>query len=82
MDIGSSTGGFTDCMLKHGAVKVYAVDVGKGLLNWYDKRDLKWEISTSERASYVMSLPNLQLNAEFRCCDFTCWKGEIWYAYT
>ncbi|BAL80915.1 TlyA family RNA methyltransferase [Caldisericum exile] len=33
IDIGSSTGGFTDCLLKHGAKKVYAVDVGKNLLD-------------------------------------------------
>lgn len=33
-DLGSSTGGFTDCLLKHGAEKVYAFDVGKGLLDW------------------------------------------------
>ena len=34
MDVGSSTGGFTDCMLQNGAVKVYAVDVGPGQLAW------------------------------------------------
>ena len=34
MDIGASTGGFTDCMLAHGAVKVYAIDVGYGQLAW------------------------------------------------
>jgi len=33
-DLGSSTGGFTDCLLKQGARKVYAFDVGKGLLDW------------------------------------------------
>ena len=34
MDIGASTGGFADCMLQNGAVKVYAVDVGYGQLAW------------------------------------------------
>lgn len=34
MDIGASTGGFTDCMLQNGAIKVYAVDVGYGQLAW------------------------------------------------
>ena len=34
MDIGASTGGFTDCMLQNGAAKVYAVDVGRGQLAW------------------------------------------------
>lgn len=39
MDIGSSTGGFTDCMLQNGAVKVYAVDVGHGQLDWKLRQD-------------------------------------------
>ncbi|PYL57087.1 MAG: TlyA family rRNA (cytidine-2'-O)-methyltransferase [Verrucomicrobia bacterium] len=34
LDIGASTGGFTDCMLQRGAAKVYAVDVGRGQLDW------------------------------------------------
>ena len=39
MDIGASTGGFTDCMLQNGAVKVYAVDVGYGQLAWKLRTD-------------------------------------------
>ncbi len=39
MDIGSSTGGFTDCMLQSGAEKVYSVDVGKGQLDWKLRND-------------------------------------------
>ncbi|WP_422486726.1 TlyA family RNA methyltransferase [Gudongella sp. DL1XJH-153] len=39
MDMGSSTGGFTDCMLKSGASKVYAVDVGYGQLDWKLRSD-------------------------------------------
>jgi len=39
MDIGSSTGGFTDCMLQNGASKVYAVDVGKGQLHYKLRND-------------------------------------------
>ena len=39
MDIGSSTGGFTDCMLQSGAQKVYSVDVGKGQLDWKLRND-------------------------------------------
>lgn len=41
IDIGASTGGFTDCMLQNGAKKVYAVDVGRG--------QLKWELRNDER---------------------------------
>ncbi|MCR5654234.1 MAG: TlyA family RNA methyltransferase [Lachnospiraceae bacterium] len=39
LDIGASTGGFTDCMLQHGAAKVYAVDVGHGQLDWKLRND-------------------------------------------
>ena len=39
MDVGASTGGFTDCMLQNGAVKVYAVDVGYGQLAWKLRTD-------------------------------------------
>lgn len=39
MDIGASTGGFTDCMLQNGAKKVYAVDVGHGQLDWKLRND-------------------------------------------
>lgn len=39
MDIGASTGGFTDCMLQNGAAKVYSVDVGRGQLDWKLRND-------------------------------------------
>lgn len=39
IDIGASTGGFTDCMLQHGALKVYSVDVGYGQLDWKLRND-------------------------------------------
>ena len=38
-DIGCSTGGFTDCLLQHGATRVYSVDVGYGLLDWKLRQD-------------------------------------------
>lgn len=39
MDVGASTGGFTDCLLQHGAKRVYAVDVGYGQLDWKIRND-------------------------------------------
>ena len=44
-DVGSSTGGFTDCMLQNGAVKVFAIDVGHGQLDW--KEWSAWKRPTS-----------------------------------
>lgn len=41
MDIGASTGGFTDCMLQNGASKVYAIDVGYGQLDWKLRNDTR-----------------------------------------
>ena len=42
MDVGASTGGFTDCMLQNGAVKVFSVDVGHGQLAWKLRNDRVW----------------------------------------
>lgn len=39
LDVGASTGGFTDCLLQHGAAKVYAIDVGHGQLDWKIRQD-------------------------------------------
>ncbi len=39
VDLGASTGGFTDCLLQHGAARVYAVDVGQGQLAWKLRQD-------------------------------------------
>ncbi|MDO4493275.1 MAG: TlyA family RNA methyltransferase [Clostridia bacterium] len=52
-DIGSSTGGFTDCMLQHGASKVYAVDVGYGQLDWSLRTDPRVAVMERMNARYM-----------------------------
>ena len=59
IDLGASTGGFTDCLLQHGAEKVYAVDVGQGQLAWklrHDSRVVVME-KTNARAVTPASFP-------------------------
>jgi len=53
LDIGSSTGGFTDCMLQHGAIKIYAVDVGKGQLHWKLREDDRVVVMEGVNARYL-----------------------------
>lgn len=52
-DIGASTGGFTDCLLQRGAVKVYAVDVGKGQLAWRLRNDPRVVVRDGVNARYL-----------------------------
>jgi 23S rRNA (cytidine1920-2'-O)/16S rRNA (cytidine1409-2'-O)-methyltransferase len=52
-DIGASTGGFTDCMLQHGATRVYAVDVGKGQLDWRLRNDPRVIVKEELNARYL-----------------------------
>lgn len=53
MDIGASTGGFTDCMLQNGAVKVYSVDVGHGQLDWKLRQDDRVIVMEKTNARYL-----------------------------
>lgn len=53
MDIGASTGGFTDCMLKNGAARVYAVDVGYGQLDWALRNDDRVVVLERTNARYL-----------------------------
>jgi 23S rRNA (cytidine1920-2'-O)/16S rRNA (cytidine1409-2'-O)-methyltransferase len=56
-DVGASTGGFTDCLLQRGAAKVYAVDVGKGILDWKLRNDPRVVVMEGRNARYLEPLP-------------------------
>jgi 23S rRNA (cytidine1920-2'-O)/16S rRNA (cytidine1409-2'-O)-methyltransferase len=56
-DVGASTGGFTDCLLQRGAVKIYAIDVGKGILHWKLRNDPRVVVMEETNARFVESLP-------------------------
>ncbi len=52
-DVGASTGGFTDCLLQHGAVRVYAIDVGYGVMHWKLRKDPRVVVMERTNARYV-----------------------------
>ena len=68
MDVGASTGGFTDCMLQNGAVKVYSIDVGYGQLDWGLRNDPRVVCMEKTNIRYVLP-ENLQEPADFSSID-------------
>lgn len=68
MDIGASTGGFTDCMLQSGAKKVYAVDVGHGQLAWELRSDER--VVCMERTNFrYVTREDISEEIDFASCD-------------
>ena len=68
LDIGASTGGFTDCMLQNGAGKVYAVDVGHGQLDWKLRNDTR--VVCMEKTNFrYMTEDSLPEKVDFASCD-------------
>ena len=56
-DVGASTGGFTDCLLQHGAKNVFAIDVGTGLLHWKLRNDPRVILMEKTNARFIAELP-------------------------
>ncbi len=57
IDVGSSTGGFTECLLEHGAKKVYAIDVGHGQLAWKLRNDPRVVVMERTNIRHLSTLP-------------------------
>lgn len=76
LDVGSSTGGFTDCLLQRGARKVYAVDVGTNQLHWKLRQDPRVEVRERVNARYLseQDVPEL---CDFVCCDVSFISAEL-----
>jgi 23S rRNA (cytidine1920-2'-O)/16S rRNA (cytidine1409-2'-O)-methyltransferase len=53
LDVGASTGGFTDCLLQHGAARVYALDVGHGQLDWKIRNDPRVVVMEHHNARHL-----------------------------
>ena len=68
LDIGSSTGGFTDCLLQNGVAKVYAVDAGTNQLHWKIRNDPRVEVREKVNARYL-SREEAPEACGFVCCD-------------
>ena len=68
LDVGASTGGFTDCVLTHGAKQVYAVDVGYGQLDWKLRNDPRVVVLEKTNIRYL-KLSDLPAPADFATID-------------
>ncbi|MDE0620028.1 MAG: TlyA family RNA methyltransferase [Bryobacterales bacterium] len=68
LDIGASTGGFTDCLLQFGAARVHAVDVGTNQLHWALRNDGRVHVLEQCNARYLTQA-HLGERVSFACCD-------------
>jgi len=68
LDVGASTGGFTDCLLQHGAARVHAVDVGSGQLDWKIRNDPRVVVHDKLNARYLRR-EDLGESIDLAVCD-------------
>lgn len=76
LDVGASTGGFTDCLLQRGAGRVYAVDVGKGQLDWKLRQDPRVVCLEQLNARYLTS-EHVPDPVDFACVDVSFISLEL-----
>lgn len=85
-DVGASTGGFTDCLLQHGARRVYAIDVGKGILHWKIRQNPRVVVMEETNARYVEGLPEavelVTIDASFISLKILLPVVKAWFAPT
>ena len=70
LDVGASTGGFTDCLLQRGAAKVYAIDVGTNQLHWKLRQDPR-VVSREQVNARFLSAEHAPDPCAFACCDLS-----------
>jgi len=83
-DVGASTGGFTDCLLQNGAVRVYAIDVGYGILHWKLRQDPRVVVMERTNARYLAALPEpvalVTVDASFISLAYLLPQIQKWFA--
>lgn len=82
-DVGASTGGFTDCLLQNGAQKVYAIDVGYGLLHWKIRQNPRVVVMERTNARHLDHLPEsvdlVTIDASFISLALILPSVKAWY---
>jgi 23S rRNA (cytidine1920-2'-O)/16S rRNA (cytidine1409-2'-O)-methyltransferase len=73
-DVGASTGGFTDCLLQHGCKRVYAIDVGRGILHWRIRQDPGVVVMEGVNVRFLERLPE---NIDFVTIDASFISSKV-----
>jgi 23S rRNA (cytidine1920-2'-O)/16S rRNA (cytidine1409-2'-O)-methyltransferase len=83
-DVGASTGGFTDCLLQRGAARIYAIDVGRGILDYGLRSDPRVVVMEETNARYVEHLPEpvqfISIDASFISLKILLPVAQTWFS--